>query len=69
MRVCVCVCACMCACALLSCVRPFGTQQAPLSMGFPGKNIGLGSYFLLQGIFPILGLTLHLLHCRQILYC
>ena len=25
--------------------------QAPLSMGFPGKNTGVGCYFLLQGIF------------------
>ena len=37
----------------------------------PGKNIGVGCYALLQGIFPIQGLNLHLLqllHCRQILY-
>ena len=27
------------------------TRQAPLSMGFPGKNTGLGCHFLLQGIF------------------
>ena len=25
--------------------------QAPLSIGFPGKNIGVGCPFLLQGIF------------------
>ena len=25
---------------------------APLSMGFPGKNTGVGCQFLLQGIFP-----------------
>ena len=27
-------------------------HQAPLSMGFPGKNAGVGCHFLLQGIFP-----------------
>ena len=27
-------------------------RQAPLSVGFPGKNTGLGCHFLLQGIFP-----------------
>ena len=27
-------------------------QQAPLSMGFPRKNTGVGCRFLLQGIFP-----------------
>ena len=26
--------------------------QAPLSMGYPGKNTGVGCYVLLQGIFP-----------------
>ena len=26
-------------------------HQAPLSMDFPGKNTGVGCYFLLQGIF------------------
>ena len=28
----------------------------------PGKNTGVGCHFLLQGIFSILGLNLHLLH-------
>ena len=36
---------------------------------FPGKNTGAGCHFLLQGIFPIHGLKLCLLHCRWILYC
>ena len=35
---------------------------------FPGKNTGVGSYALLQGIFPTQGPNLGLLHCRQILY-
>ena len=41
---------------MLSLVRLFLTpwtiaSQALLSMGFPGKNIAVGCYFLLQGIF------------------
>ena len=28
----------------------------------PGKNTGVGCYFLLQGIFPAQGSNLHLLH-------
>ena len=43
--------------------------QTPLSMGnSPGKNTGVGSHSLLQGIFPTQGWNLGLLHCRQILY-
>ena len=41
------------------------THQAPLSMGFPGKNTGMGCHFLFQRIFPTQGLNprlLHLLH-------
>ena len=34
----------------------------------PGKNTGVGSHSLLQGIFWIQGLNLCLLHCRQIFY-
>ena len=34
----------------------------------PGKNTGVGSHFLLQGIFPTQGLNPGLLHCRQILF-
>ena len=34
----------------------------------PGKDTGVGCYFLLQEIFPTQGLSLGLLHCRQILY-
>ena len=34
----------------------------------PGKNTGVGSHFLLQGIFSTQGPHLGLLHCRQILY-
>ena len=35
----------------------------------PGKNNGVGSHFLLQGIFPTQGSNLDLLHSRGILYC
>ena len=34
----------------------------------PGQNTGVGSLFLLQGIFPTQGSNSGLLHCRQILY-
>ena len=45
--------------------------QAPLSMGFPGKNTRMAFHALLQGIFPTRGLSqslLHLPHCRWTLY-
>ena len=55
--------------SVLSCfsrVRLFVTPwtlacQSPLSMGSPGKNIGVGSHSLLQGILPTLGWNLYLL--------
>ena len=34
----------------------------------PGKNTGVGSHFLLQGIFPTQVLNPGLLQCRWILY-
>ena len=34
----------------------------------PGRNTGVGSLSLLQGIFPTQGSNPGLLHCRQILY-
>ena len=34
----------------------------------PGQNTGVGSLFLLQGIFPTQGLNSGFPHCRQILY-
>ena len=37
-------------------------------MGFLRQEYWSGLHFLLQGIFPIQGSNLHLLHCRQILY-
>ena len=55
---------------MLSCVWLFVTpaHQAPLSMGFSGKNTGLGCHFLLQRIFLTQGWNPRLLHCRQIFY-
>ena len=43
-------------------------HQTPLSMNSPGKNTGVGSHSLLQGIFPTQGSNPGLLHCRQVLY-
>ena len=50
---------------------PHGLQPARLlcPWDFPGKNAGVGCYFLLQGIFPTQGSNPGLPHCRQILYC
>ena len=42
--------------------------QAPLSMGIPDKNTGVGCHSLLQGVFMPQGLNLGLLHCRHVLY-
>ena len=40
--------------------------QAPLSIGFTGKDTGAGCHFLLQGISPNQGSNTHLLNCRRI---
>ena len=45
--------------------RPYGLYSPWNS---PGQNTGVGSCFLLQGIFPTQGLNPDLQHCRQILY-
>ena len=37
-------------------------HQAPLSVGFPSKNTGVGCHFLLQGFFLTQGSNSHLLH-------
>ena len=41
--------------------------QVPLSMNSRGKNTGVGSHFLLPGIFPIQGSNPHPPQCRRIL--
>ena len=55
-----------CACTL-SPVRLFATHElGPGGLlclwNFPAKNTEAGCHFLLQGIFPTLGLNLYLLH-------
>ena len=49
---------------------PFGQQSARLICPWnsPGKNIGVGCHFPLQGIFPTQGSNPGLSHCRQTLY-
>ena len=60
---------CLLAC-VLSCVQqlfatPWTTaHQDPPSCNFPGKNTGVGCYFLPQGIFPTQGSNPHLLHLQ-----
>ena len=53
-----------------SSLRFHGLQAAKLlcPWNFPGKNTGVGSHSLLQGIFLTQGSNLGLLHGRQILY-
>ena len=57
----------------LSHVWVFATQwtvahQAPLSMGFPRQDYGVGSHSLPQGIFSTQGSNPGLLYWRQLLY-
>ena len=62
----------VCMCSVMSdSLWPHGLQPARLlyPWNFPGKNAGMGSHFLLQGIFLIQGSNLYLLHWRWILYC
>ena len=51
-------------------LQPHGLQPARLFCPWdsPGKNTGVGSPALLQGIFPSQGLNVGFLHCRRILY-
>ena len=59
----------MCAQSCLTLCDPMDvTCQAPLSMGFHGKNTGVGGHFLSQWIFPNQELNRGLLHCKWILY-
>ena len=50
-------------------LRPHGLWSTRLLCPWnsPGKNTGMGSHSLLQGIFLTQGSNLGLLHCRQIL--
>ena len=51
-------------------LRPHGLQPSRLLCPWnsPSKNTGVGSLFLLQGIFPTQGSNPDLLHYRQVLY-
>ena len=67
-RICMCVCVlvtplCLTLCDPMDCSPP---GSSPWNS--PGKNIGVGCHFLLQGIFLTQELNLGLLHCRQTLY-
>ena len=68
--VCVCVCVCVYLVAQLYLTLCNGLQPARLlcPWNFPGKNTGVVSHSLLQGIFPTHGSNPGLLHCRWILY-
>ena len=48
--------------------NPMDCSPPGCPWNFPGKNTGVGSHSLLQGIFPTQGSKPGLLHCRQILY-
>ena len=46
---------------------PHGPTRLLCPWDSPGKSIGVGCHFLLQGIFPVQGWNLGLPHCRQML--
>ena len=66
----VCVCLCVSPSAVSNSLRPHGVYPARLLCPWnsPGKNTGVGSHSLLQGIIPIQGSNPGLLHFRQVLY-
>ena len=69
-HVCVCVCVCVSCSVVSGSLRFHGLQPARLVCPWnsPGKNTGVGSHTLLQGISPTQRLNLDFLHFRQILY-
>ena len=50
------------------CLTLWDSARLLCSWHFPGKNIGVGCHFLLQGIFLTQGSNPGLLHHRQVLY-
>ena len=58
--------ACILRCTWLFATYELSTLLCPWDS--PGKNIGVGCHFLLQGIFPTQDLNPSFLHCRWILY-
>ena len=63
--------ACMLSLQLCSTLQPHELQPTRLicPQNSLGKNIGMGSHFLLQGIFLTQGSNRGFLHCKQIPYC
>ena len=57
-----CVCQVALSCPTLCNAMGCAAHQAPLSMGFPRQDTGVGCHFLLQGILLTQGLNLRLLH-------
>ena len=57
-------CCCLVTKSCLTLLQPYGLWPARLlcSWDFPGKNIGLGCYFFIQGIFPTQRSNPRLLH-------
>ena len=51
-----------------SCASPWTPVRLLRPWNSLGKNIGVSSCSLFQGIFPTQGLNLDLLHCRHLLY-
>ena len=49
-------------------LRPHGLYSPWSPWNSPGQNTGVGSFSLLQGIFPTQGYNPGLPHCRRILY-
>ena len=66
----VCVCVCISRSVVSNSLRPYRLWLTRLLCpgDSPGKNTGVDSHSLLQGIFPTQGSNLGLLPCRQILY-
>ena len=68
---CVCVCVCVNGLVVSNFCDPHGLQptRLPSPQNSPGKNTGVGSHSLLQGIFSTQGLNpVEHLHCRQIFF-
>ena len=61
---------CVCMLSHVQLLQPHRLQPASLLCPWksPGKNTGVGSHSLLQGIFPTQGSNIALLHYRRILY-
>ena len=60
---------CVCVCTFLVIQLCLSFCRFLCQWDFPGKNTGVGSHSLHQGISLTQGSNLGLLHCRWILYC